>query len=61
MRLNLTGESSVEAWFWRLLLGPATVLDGVVATLTGGSLLLGAGFAVTKRLARDRAMRALFF
>ena len=54
MRLNLTGESSVEAWFWRLLLGPSIILDGTATALTGGSLFLGLSLVVTKKLAWAR-------
>lgn len=31
MRLNLKLEKTVGSWFWRLMLGPAQLLDGVVS------------------------------
>lgn len=60
MRLNLTGESSVEAWFWRLLLGPAVLLDGLATTLTGGTVFLGMSLAASKRLGKARGWGKMF-
>lgn len=47
-------EPSSECWFWRLLLGPAAILDGVFETLTFGFYGIGVKLTVAKNLAKAR-------
>ena len=54
MRVNSKVEATVEAWFWRALLGPAFILDGLLSTLTVGTLSVGAALEVSRRLAMAR-------
>lgn len=51
-------EPSAKAWMWRLLLGPASIVDGVVETLTFGFYGVAAKLHVSKYLALAR-MRAI--
>lgn len=48
-------ESSAKAWAWRIVLGPASVLDGVVEFFSLGFISFGAKLAVARNLARARA------
>jgi hypothetical protein len=47
-------EPSKKAWGWRLLLGPAALLDGLIETATFGRYGVGAKLSVAKNLARTR-------
>lgn len=47
-------EPTKKAWAWRLLLGPAAILDGLVETLTLGRYGVGAKLSAAKNLARAR-------
>lgn len=47
-------EPSIKAWAFRLLLGPASLLDGIVETLTFGFYGVGARLEVSKMLAMAR-------
>jgi hypothetical protein len=49
-------EPSVVAWLWRLLLGPASIFDGLVETFTLGSFSAGAKLDVARNLARARIL-----
>lgn len=55
MTLNRNGETSAGAWLWRVLLGPAQIVDGAAATLTFGTLNLGIGLATARLLSKARA------
>lgn len=50
---------SLEAWCWKLLSGPASILDGIVETITLGNWSLSARLTVSRNLSRARidAMR----
>jgi len=54
MKLNLKAEKSGAAWGWRFLLGPATMIDGFAHLVSVGTLAVGAGLAVARRLSRAR-------
>lgn len=54
MKLNKHREKSVMAWVLRALVGPAAIVDGVVATLSIGSLSTGCALAVARKLALVR-------
>lgn len=54
MKLNKHIEKSVMAWVLRALVGPAAIVDGVVATLSIGSLSTGCALAVARKLALVR-------
>lgn len=51
-------EPTKRAWAWRLMLGPATLLDGVVETLTLGRYGVGAKLSAAKNLARARITKS---
>lgn len=53
-RVNLKPERTLKAVMWRYLLGPAMILDGLVATLTLGSVSVGSALEVSRRLALSR-------
>lgn len=44
----------MRAWAWRLALGPASILDGVVETITMGFFGVGAKLSVSRKLAKSR-------
>lgn len=48
-------ESSARAWAWRIALGPASLLDGVVEFCTLGFVSVGAKLSAARNLARARA------
>ena len=54
MRINRKTEQTARAWAWRCLLGPAMLLDGLVSTLTLGTLSVGAALEVSRRLSIAR-------
>jgi hypothetical protein len=54
MNVNRKIEQTAVAWAWRSLLGPAMLIDGVLATLTLGTLSVGAALEVSRRLAMAR-------
>lgn len=54
MQINRKIEQTPEAWFWRALLGPAMLLDGLMSTLTVGTVSLGSSLRVSRRLAMSR-------
>lgn len=54
MNINRKIEQTATAWAWRVLLGPAMLLDGALSTLTLGTLSLGAALKVSRRLAMTR-------
>lgn len=54
MKFNANSEKSPAAWGWRALLGPAMVVDGLLSSLTVGTVSLGASLAVSRRLALAR-------
>lgn len=49
MRFNRKPETTFKAWVFRALLGPAMLLDGILATITIGTL----SFAFTLSIARS--------
>jgi hypothetical protein len=59
MRMNTKFEESVGAWFWRLLLGPAQVLDGVITICTLTFVSGGLALACSRALARARLNKLL--
>jgi len=54
MNVNRKREQTVEAWVWRLLLGPAMLVDGIVFTLTASTVSTGVVLEVSRRLAMAR-------
>jgi hypothetical protein len=54
MYLNTNLERSWEAWKWRLLIGPACIVDGLISTLTFGFLSTRLYFYCTKELSNVR-------
>lgn len=54
MNVNRKIEQTAAAWAWRALLGPAMLLDGLLSTLTLGTLSAGFALEVSRRLARAR-------
>jgi hypothetical protein len=54
MRVNKRIETSAAAWMWRALLGPAMLVDGVIATLSVGTVSVAAALGVSRRLAVAR-------
>ena len=54
MKVTRQVEKTARAWLWRSLLGPAMLVDGLLATLTVGTLSAGAGLSVSRRLAMAR-------
>jgi hypothetical protein len=59
VKANLKPEQSGKAWGWRVLLGPAMLLDGVLATLSLGTLNAGAALGAARRLAAERFVNAI--
>lgn len=47
-------EPSLKAWFWRVLIGPATIVQGVVATLTLGTVSVYLSVECARWLAKAR-------
>jgi|688.fasta_scaffold2571403_2 hypothetical protein len=54
MRVNRKNEQTAKAWAWRCLMGPAMLLDGLLSTLTIGTVSVGASLEVSRRLAMAR-------
>ena len=54
MKLILKPENTVKSWFWRSLLGPATIGDGIVATLSLSTFNFGLKYKTTQKLAKTR-------
>lgn len=54
MNVNRKTEQTAAAWAWRALLGPAMLLDGLLSTLTIGTLSAGTALKVSRRLAMAR-------
>jgi hypothetical protein len=50
MKLINTPETSLCAWFLRSLIGPATILDGIAATLTLSKFNFGLKFKTSLKL-----------
>jgi hypothetical protein len=55
VRFYLHTEPHWRAWAWKILVGPAALLDGLCETLTLGFVGVGAKLAATRRLAQSRA------
>lgn len=55
-RTRILIEPNAAAWGWRLLTGPALILDGIVAIVTFGVYYGGASLAIARllTLARER-------
>lgn len=51
-------EPTRKALAWKLLLGPASLLDGLFETLTLGRYGIGARLAAAKNLARARIAKS---
>lgn len=47
-------EKSARAWFWRMILGPSMVIDGIVGFVLLGSWGPGLALRVARNLARAR-------
>lgn len=47
-------EPNAEAWFWKLMYGPANILDGVIQTVTFGFCGITLPLWVAKNLAYAR-------
>lgn len=53
-RANRKPEPSAKAWLLRALMGPAQIIDGVLSTVTVGTVSIGAALEVSRRLAQAR-------
>lgn len=47
-------DVSIKAWLLRWAIGPASLLDGIIGTITFGTVSLGFAFEVSKALAAHR-------
>lgn len=56
MRFNKHIEPSITAWVLRLLMGPASIVDGVVAILSFGFVSAGFTFEAAKALSKARIL-----
>lgn len=54
MKVNCKIEQTASAWMWRALLGPAMMIDGLLSTLTLGTLSMGTSLKISRRLAIAR-------
>lgn len=54
MFINLRREKCAKAWALRLLFGPATIIDGVVQTITLGTFNPGLALKAARQLAWQR-------
>lgn len=54
MKLNSNPEKTAGAWLLRALMGPAQIADGIVSTLTVGSLGFGFALKTARALASKR-------
>ncbi len=54
MRLNMKKEPNAKAWMLRAMIGPASLLDGVVATVTFGFVSTEFTLATARALALTR-------
>jgi hypothetical protein len=54
MKLNLKSEPNIKAWVYRGLIGPAGIVDGIIYTLTVGTVIAGLALATSKSLAKAR-------
>jgi hypothetical protein len=54
IRFNLKLEKTVQSWLWRLLFGPALLVDGSLSILTFGCVNIGASLEVARKLAKSR-------
>lgn len=54
MYITKKAEKTLAAWAWRVLLGPALLLEGLLQTVTLGTIYTGAVVRVASRLARAR-------
>lgn len=53
-RFNPLREKSAEAFFWRLVFGPALLIEGVLMTVTLGTFSISAPLEVARRLSMSR-------
>jgi len=56
MYIMRLAEPSMRAWFWRLLIGPANIVDGVIAILTLGTIGFSCSYNVARKLHRARCL-----
>lgn len=56
MLLNLKPERSWKAWLLRFLLGPAMTIDGVFATVSGGTFAPRLSLKVARELSVERML-----
>ena len=54
MRLNMKKEPNAKAWMLRAMIGPASLLDGVIATVTLGFVSTEFTLATARALALVR-------
>lgn len=54
MKLNLAPEKTPLGWVLRCLFGPAMVIDGLLYTVTLGTLSPGLSLAVARLIAKAR-------
>jgi hypothetical protein len=54
MKLNKACDESWKVWMWRLLFGPAMIIDGVVHTLSFSFVTTKLSLGCAKRMAKAR-------
>jgi hypothetical protein len=54
VRLHTSKERSAKAWMWRLAIGPASIIQGIISTLTFGMVSTNLTLEVTRQLALAR-------
>ena len=54
MKLILKQENNLKSWAWRSLLGPSSIVDGVVETLTLSTFNFNLKYKIATKLAKSR-------
>lgn len=54
MNLDLKIESSIKAWLWRLVYGPAQIVDGLIAVVTLSLVKSNFALYAARQLAQTR-------
>lgn len=54
MNFKRSGEPNIQSWGWRMLLGPAMMVDGLLHFFTAGCFSAGLALACARQLAWRR-------
>ena len=54
MKLILKPENNAKSWLCRAMIGPATVIDGIVSTITLSTFNFGLKYKMSQKLAKSR-------